>query len=508
MYHVSLFALPLVPKNNPMKTIMILISLAFAMHAGAQVAISTDNSAPDNSAMLDIKSSDKGILIPRMSAAERNTISNPAKGLLVFCTDENSFFVNRGTSSSPDWTSLESWTTNGTDVYYIGGNVGIGVTYPTAKLDVRGSTPDDGIIFQIGNSDVSHRLMLFGGRQNDPNPFVQWKQGDPLRFVTDEGGWSEKMRITSNGRVGIGTSSPASLLDISGGNNWDLISGEGDLRIGNGQYRLKAGVALGGGGAGAAGIMQYGQTGGYNVLKLGAQGNYLLFLNGETQGIGIGTDSPGAALEISSTTQGFLPPRMGQAQINILDPVLGLLVFNTTTLKPNYYDGTQWRNFDGTIAFGIGVSCLGGKIAYILQNGDPGYDPNVIHGLIAAPIDQSIGTEWGCSGTGISGADGTAIGTGSQNTIDIVAGCTTDGIAAKLCSDLTLDGYSDWYLPSKDELSKLFLNMSAIGGFADLYWSSSEYDNEFVHTQSFNNGIPYLYNKGHLNGRVRAIRSF
>jgi hypothetical protein len=228
--------------------------------------------------------------------------------------------------------------------------------------------------------------------------------------------------------------------------------------------------------------------------------------------------SSSAVLEASSTTQGFLPPRMTEAQRNaISSAVAGLVVWCSdcgSNGELQVHNGTTWKNMiGGTVAntmapVTIGQAALGGKIAYILQSGDFGYDPNVQHGLVATTADISTGVDWGCYGTTISGADGTAIGTGNQNTIDIMNGCATAGIPARLCGDLVQGGYSDWYLPSKDELKKLYLNRVAIGSFSGIYWSSSEDSSIGAWAEDFTSG-PFQgnYTKA-FEGRVRAVRAF
>ena len=164
--------------------------------------------------------------------------------------------------------------------------------------------------------------------------------------------------------------------------------------------------------------------------------------------------------------------------------------------KENEEPANSGNNNNSALA--IGDTHLGGIIFYLDGNGG---------GLISAPSDQSIEAEWGCYETTISAAYGTAIGTGYQNTI-AGEGC---GGAAALCLNLTLGGYSDWFLPSKDELNEIYVNLysQGIGGFAsDSYWSSTEYNNGSAWKQHFLNGGDQS-NGGKDSGYyVRAIRAF
>ena len=155
----------------------------------------------------------------------------------------------------------------------------------------------------------------------------------------------------------------------------------------------------------------------------------------------------------------------------------------------------------------IGYTFQGGIVFYLDGNGG---------GLIAAPTDQSSEYPWGCYGTTMSGADGSAIGTGAQNTIDIEAGCTTPGTAADICANLTLGGYSDWFLPSKSELSLMYLyigqgnslGLGNIGGFNVYgYWSSTQDGNDYAWGFDFGNGLQGVFFKN-LSATVRAVRAF
>jgi hypothetical protein len=149
-----------------------------------------------------------------------------------------------------------------------------------------------------------------------------------------------------------------------------------------------------------------------------------------------------------------------------------------------------------------GRSYEGGLIFYL--------DTSDGSGFVSTVSDQSGASPWGCSGTEITGADGTAVGTGAQNTIDIEAGCTTAGTAADICANLSLNGYEDWFLPSKDELNAMYTNLhgKGLGGFTSHnYWSSTEVDPTYAWSQNFGSGMPISDNKI-IAVYVRAVRAF
>ena len=205
----------------------------------------------------------------------------------------------------------------------------------------------------------------------------------------------------------------------------------------------------------------------------------------------------------------------GSSVGNFSSEVSGLLpnttyffrAFATNSNGIAYGDVLQFQTSSPNPNLVIGQNYQGGIIAYL--------DPSGIHGIIAAPYDQSLSSPWGCQGSNIFGAEGSGFGAGYQNTIDITMDCNNVYIAARLCSDLVLNGFNDWYLPSWSELDYLFNNRSLIGGFMTneqavgdcWYWSSTEVDSDYAHFINFSNGFDGNYYK-QFGLNVRAIRKF
>jgi hypothetical protein len=165
-------------------------------------------------------------------------------------------------------------------------------------------------------------------------------------------------------------------------------------------------------------------------------------------------------------------------------------------------------NSGNTSNIGIGKNYQGGIIFYI--------DSTKSHGLIAAISDQSDGIAWFSDTVRTDALDKT-MGAGKTNTKKIISILGQGNYAAKLCDELVLNGYDDWYLPSYDELNELYIQQNKVGGFiSGYYWTSTDLGAipPSIPYYAMNIGFPSVGGKFNVNmykvslNRVRAIRSF
>lgn len=254
--------------------------------------------------------------------------------------------------------------------------------------------------------------------------------------------------------------------------------------------------------AGSKWIRYDNRQGGGKMINVSGLSNSEITVNGEVNGtFGVGnwahikvTFNEIAATELSIAN---IQTNFGQFAIHSLElkddagVVVGKYPLNeghgTTTYE------TSGNNL--TPSLSVGDTYGGGLVYKIDTTGNNIY--------IAAEEDLDGTYGWGCTGTSI-GADGTAIGTGYQNTLDILAGCSDTDSAAYEASTATIEGYSDWYLPSLDELDEMYNTIghgaSNAGNFEDsaFYWSSSE-DNS-----SGAWAILFQYDSTNANGKNNA----
>jgi hypothetical protein len=174
------------------------------------VGIGTTN--PNTSAALEIQSTTKGILIPRMTTIQRNAISSPATGLMVYDNTTNSFWFK----SATDWVEVSDtannvWRKNGTSAYVnVPDNVGIGTNIPQYHLDINKPNASIGLT-DAQTSQFSGSITGNAGDLNIIASRVLLGQGTPGDVILQN-----SSGFAAAGNVGIGTTTPFYKLDVNG----------------------------------------------------------------------------------------------------------------------------------------------------------------------------------------------------------------------------------------------------------------------------------------------------
>lgn len=193
--------------------LMLIISFQFTETLAQGIGI--NNPSPDPTAALDIASDSKGVLIPRVSTAERIAIGSgtPANGLLVYDNTTLTFWYYNGS----DWKELSGggdtdWTETADEVYTTK-DVGIGITNPVERHHVHASSGSSFSKYTVNNSGIGVGDGFLIGLDGANQAYVRQKENLPLFFYTND---QLRMRLTETGRLGIGVNFPDRILDVGG----------------------------------------------------------------------------------------------------------------------------------------------------------------------------------------------------------------------------------------------------------------------------------------------------
>jgi len=314
--------------------------IAFCVH-GQGVAINQTGAEPDPSAMLDITSTEKGILIPRITQAQRDAISNPATGLLIYQTDETpGFYYNAGSPATPLWKRIGEdlsqitgqWEKISDNIFYNQGFVGIGTANPEAILDVtggdaliQGMTVGRGGGGMIQNTVIGNQALLSNTDGERNTAIGYWAMygndtgdGDDNTAI----GWASLANsLTGSRNTALGTSALTtnsighnnvavgyqSLFENAAGTANVAVGYQAGFEVNDGNNNILLGYRAGNNITTGSNNIIIGNDievlpAGSNQMVIGAPD--LLYGDLDTKRIGIGTTTPAALLHTSGTGTG------------------------------------------------------------------------------------------------------------------------------------------------------------------------------------------------------------
>lgn len=461
-----------------MKTLVLICLLAIGISIQAQVAINTDGTAPDNSAMLDVKSTTRGLLAPRMTLAQRNAIVSPATGLMVYQTNGTpGYYFNSGTPAVPVWSLIGSnagqWLNNGTSIYYNLGNVGVGTDTPLDKFHVDGqfylTNTLSGSPFVKFNANIGGNAGLDIKENGSSKAWIYYRGdvGSLVLNADNTGGWAPHLAVKNNGNVGLGILDPTAKLQVientpgytavfgspispwASGTNVAIGNDNEDAVLYVGQAPMREGFL----------IWQYNADPTLGYYSIGTyNGSNNMTLQEYGGNVGIGTNSPAALFHVAGESTGHTAILGTPISGYTTGTNLSIGDDNATSLihmgQSDNYKGFLIWDYDETPAnahFSIGT--FSGNNPLVLQEAGGNVGIDVISPLAKLHVKNTAG-----SYTGMFGDQIASYNSGTNVTIG-------DDAATSLLylgQGYNNKGFLIWY--HNDTPANAFFNIGSYGG--------------------------------------------
>jgi hypothetical protein len=544
-------------KNHPsMKSNFYLLLSIFLMlgsvPAFAQIGIGTKTPAP--SAALEVTSStnNKGILIPRITATQKDAIASPAQGLLVYQTTAPiGFYYYTGTSwklmaiqtdlagkvdkvdgkdlSSNDYsiaekTKLAAITgTNTGDQTTITGNAGTATKLATAR-NINGVAFDGSTDITIAAAASAEQLTgttlkstVTGSSLTSVGTLGNLTVTNPIAgSVTGNAATATKLAATKNingvafdGSADITIAAAASAEQLTGTTLKSTVTGSSLTSVGTLGNLTVTNPIAGSVTGNAATATKLAASKNINGVAFDGSADITVPATAGTL-TGIVAIANGGTNSTDVATAGGIGYGTGTSHAYTAAGTTGQVLSSNGAGVPTWITPAS-----GGDTHTIGESYGGGIVFYVYDGGK--------HGLIAARTDQSIGIRWNGISYIRTSANANGVGAGLKNTTLIIAKEVTTNsngdpllAAATVCNEYSVTEivggisttFGDWYLPSRYELNLLYSQKTVVGGFTlDSYWSSSENGNARAYFQIFSTGVQSFTFKDNLY-RVRAVRAF